>query len=111
MKTITEVRYSSLAHFLQKSRGLSHVPSANSYFKNFIKELKECKELVTWLSKFEDLQHEVDILKNSGDTRLVTVLGDLDAVKSWLIQLKLLDSIENGYLLLTFLISFPNGCQ
>ena len=53
---------------------------------------------MNWLASLQqtDLQHEVDILKGSGDNVLVTLLGDLDAVREWFLQLGLLEVASNN---------------
>ncbi len=79
-------------------------PNAGPHVGEFLKELALCGEVADWLASFsqsEDLQHEVDILKSKGvggDHKLVTVLGDLDAVRGWFSQLGVAELKTNkGY--------------
>lgn len=99
LESLVEVNYTSLDHFTRNNPKLSNrLPVVQQHFKRFIVELGQSDDVVKWIATFkdnEDPQHEVDILKGSGDHRLVAVLGDLDAVKSWLTQLGLVDGVVN----------------
>jgi hypothetical protein len=99
MKVAANMKYQTLSNFIQSTTSLSDVteqlPTTTGYFKAFLKELGQCREVIDWLAtmKNTDLQHEVDILKSKGlgDNRLVGVLGDLNAVSGWFAQLGLLN--------------------
>lgn len=79
---------------------VSSLPIMPAYFTTFLDELAQCGGVVDWVSKFaydEDLRHEVDILKSKvvGNRQLVTLLGDLDAVRSWILLLGIAPEQKN----------------
>jgi hypothetical protein len=90
MKAAAEMKYNTLSNFkntMSSISGITELMPTTGNFKSFLSELRKCRDVIDWISTNmvnTDLQHEVDILKSkgSGDTMLVTVLGDLTD-KAW----------------------------